>query len=450
MTTLGLIVIPLTVYAIFRPAFLPYLMAATMPLVSSSALEFSGNKVQPFFVAAIAPALLLGLRRSKPSNLGLLPVTLVAFFAATAVALPAVFRGIPVLVARGGVDEQVEAPGQLEFTISNLAQAGYFGLAVLVVVYFARNPPKNSRFIAAGFAVGTLLNLWALANQLIGIFYPREVFRTSLFGIHSDSYFNGAQRFSGIYSEPSMLATFSVAAGVYGLFALGTKTHRNAVGVFLLASNLTMLAMSYSGTAVAGGGLVAGLTVGVVVWRFVSGQSRVRAEVMLLMIVAAVVIATASAVVHDYAAALIEDKLRSSSYANRSGSNAFSWDLFLDTWYLGAGLGSSRPSSFAMLLLSNVGLVGTGLYVALVGRIALRARSIAEMRPELWALIGVLLVKVVAEPNLSNPIPWMLLAACAAAYSSGVDSEPRPSNTSTRTTAATGGRAAHHSSLPGT
>jgi hypothetical protein len=417
VTALGLIVILLTLSAIARPSVVPYLMAATMPLVSSSALEFAGNKVQPFFIAAIAPTVLLILRpRERSSRLGGLPVTAVAYCAMTAVLLPVVFAGRDVLIPRGGIDEQVADPGTLAPSLSNLAQAGYLGLAVLVIIYFAKNPPKDPGFLAFGFGVGTVLNLWALLGQVAGVFYPADVFRPTIYGVQSENVVNGVQRFSGIYSEPSMMATFAITGAIYGLLAMLSGGHHKGIAAALLVGNVVMLVMSYSGTAVIGGAIVGALSVGVFVWKFGTGQLKVAPSRMVLLLIGLVALVIASNVVFDYALQLLTNKLASSSYTNRSGSNSFSWDMFLDTWFVGVGLGASRPSSFALMLLSNVGLIGTGLLVGLAGRIVLRVRRISAVQPEVWAFVAVLVVKVVAEPNLSNPIPWMLLAACAAAY----------------------------------
>jgi hypothetical protein len=59
---------------------------------------------------------------------------------------------------------------------------------------------------------------------------------------------------------------------------------------------------------------------------------------------------------------LIFDKMDSQSGIERSFWNLTAWNSFLDSYGLGIGFGSTRASSFLLVLLSNTGLAGTILY----------------------------------------------------------------------------------------
>jgi len=63
---------------------------------------------------------------------------------------------------------------------------------------------------------------------------------------------------------------------------------------------------------------------------------------------------------------IIVNKLSSKSGIERSFWNKTAWDAFLGSLGLGIGLGSTRASSFFLILLSNVGLLGTILYFSAV------------------------------------------------------------------------------------
>ncbi len=54
----------------------------------------------------------------------------------------------------------------------------------------------------------------------------------------------------------------------------------------------------------------------------------------------------------------VNEKVGSASYNERSGANSESYDIFLDTFGIGVGLGANRASSLFPGVLSNTGLVG--------------------------------------------------------------------------------------------
>jgi hypothetical protein len=70
----------------------------------------------------------------------------------------------------------------------------------------------------------------------------------------------------------------------------------------------------------------------------------------------------------------VVNKLQSSSVIERSSWNEQAWSNFLDTYGAGVGLGSAHPSSFPLVLLSNVGAFGTLLFLLFLFRVFLRIR----------------------------------------------------------------------------
>lgn len=79
----------------------------------------------------------------------------------------------------------------------------------------------------------------------------------------------------------------------------------------------------------------------------------------------------------------ILNKAESDSGMDRSRLNAGTLQTFQDTGLLGAGLGGVRTSSFALTLVSNLGLIGMLAFLAGLFR---RGRSIAGCEPETLAL----------------------------------------------------------------
>jgi hypothetical protein len=428
VTLLGLIFIPWTLLVILRGAhnWVPWLLAAAMPFMTASAVIAGGSKVSPFYVAAFAPLVLLvskpGQRRSR--GLTQLVTLMVVYCIATALILPNLFAGTEVLVPRGGIDMQVLDPGELTFTVSNIAQSGYLVLSAAVLLYFSQHPPQRKHFLAFGFAVGTTLNMWALANQLTGVFFPKDIFDATVEGGERfSSYFGEDQRLRGVFSEPSYLAAFSVAGLVYAAAMVPKVSGRARTGFVALAgANVLALYYSFSGTAVAALAVTVALLVLIGGNTLIRGSRQIPVGAAVATLLAAALGVLLSPRLWDYGQNIIGQKVGTTSYSNRSGANSLSWDMVFQTGGFGVGLGSNRPSSFALMLLSNVGVIGTLLFVAVVVVVVRRALRVGGYEPELLALLAVLVAKVLAEPNLGNPTMWCALGACAAAFA--VTEEP--------------------------
>ena len=104
-------------------------------------------------------------------------------------------------------------------------------------------------------------------------------------------------------------------------------------------------------------------------------------------------------------------------------SDAFAIRIFFNTYGLGAGLGSNRPSSLVTYLLSNVGLVGCVLFGLFIARMlaalrdACRTERTTELRFVLWMIIGWLVAMVLSVPDLSFAPFWAILATAVSAVS---------------------------------
>jgi hypothetical protein len=113
------------------------------------------------------------------------------------------------------------------------------------------------------------------------------------------------------------------------------------------------------------------------------------------------------------ASQLTAEKLVSDSFANRWASSLFSMQVVVDTWGLGAGLGSNRPASFPFMLISCVGLIGATLFAYAIVKMIRAAWGQPESRPVAWALLAFFLTKAVAGANMSEPLMWLCLGICA-------------------------------------
>lgn len=423
VTALGLPFLLLLIVCLCgRRNLVPWALSAAMPFSQSAAVIIAGNTLQPFYLIAFAAvaylcADMLSARAKRPGPFTWLVVILLAIVALGSLVLPFVFEGTPVLVARGGIDEQAADPGDLQFSISNVAQTGYAALACAVVLFVSKISTGAKRYLALGFGIGTLLNGWALGAWALGRsnMFPSYLFDTNPKGHYYTNYDNGA-RIRGIFAEPSMLATFTLSAMVFFVaLALVSRGSRRALSVGGAIVNGLVLLSAFSGTGLIGFLVVATFAVFVYGGMFALGRAKLSPTLALLGLALFVVVTFIASRLVSYSSTLITDKIGSSSFDSRGTADQFSVRIFADTFGLGVGLGSSRPSSFLAMLISNVGLVGTLLFVALIACVIRAAwRNGGDYAPSMWALIAVIAAKVVGEPNMSAPVMWMAIAVCAS------------------------------------
>jgi hypothetical protein len=174
----------------------------------------------------------------------------------------------------------------------------------------------------------------------------------------------GLVRIQGTFGETSAFSAFTLP-----LFAFTTQCwingfHARKSGTMALVS-LALLLSSTSGTAYTGLALYLLCLSIALARRWLAGDLP---RPTALAAIAAVALATGCAVV-AFAPGVIDrianffqltvvNKLQSDSGLERSSWNRQAWQNFLDTSGIGVGLGSARASSFVLVLLSNLGVLG--------------------------------------------------------------------------------------------
>lgn len=183
----------------------------------------------------------------------------------------------------------------------------------------------------------------------------------------------GLMRIQGTFPEASAFAAFSLPLFAFSFNLWLSKVHTALSGLLAVCS-FGFLAFSTSGTAYAGlAGYFGALGLGLA-WRAYSTHRIPRARVLatvgmfaLTAIGAAVVLEMrVAARVGTFLDNMVFAKLDSPSGLERTAWSMQAWSNFLDTYGLGVGLGSARASSYAMVLLSNIGILGTAMFGAFV------------------------------------------------------------------------------------
>jgi hypothetical protein len=279
--------------------------------------------------------------------------------------------------------------------------------------------------LAALNVLAGLINVGESYGALPSVLEYTRTAQYAQFGLASGGEF---ARIQGTFSEASGFAGFSLP-----LFAFTTvlwiRNVRPVVSGLLAMATLVLLALSTSSTAyvsLAGYFTVLG---GTLLWRARSTGRVPRAGVLTLgVMVVVLLLGTMFAFEFDAAAKLsaffdatIGSKMESDSGVERASWNKQAWTNFIETYGMGIGLGTARTSSLAMALLSNVGLVGTILFVAFIAQVlrptarnvppSLAAISMAAQH----AVIATLFCALVSGTTIDLGLTFYAFAAAAAA-----------------------------------
>jgi hypothetical protein len=425
VTTLTLITMAVVLYGLVNARGYGRALALGGATPAGAAVVFGTTAVPTFYAVAIGAAVgvtarvLARTRRldrvGVPAVPGFAPlVALVTWSGLITLIAPLLFDGLSVVAPGSGVGQLTA--GQL--TSSNRAQLIYLLLGMCVVLFLARSRWATPAIIGTTVGLAILLSLWAYLGQTFGVPYWPGIFDNSPAFRYISSAPGGIPRFRGIFSEPAGLATSAVAAIGYMLSRAVHVGGLRRVGALLVAVTAGYLGwISTSATFIVAILALAVLAGIVHVYRILLHRGALTPAAVtftsMLAIAAVWLLPRLAAIVQQ----TLDTKISSSSYADRSGADQQSFQLVLQTFGMGTGLGSNRPSSFAAALLSAVGLPGALLFAALLVVLVREAAPVRAYRPVIWALVGLLVAKLISGPDLNDTsgILWMSLGLLARA-----------------------------------
>lgn len=436
VTSLTLLSALLVVLGAFTRLGYPRALALAGATSAGAALELTGRIVVPTFFAvaigAVAASVLLSpysgtSGRSVRPIPGMLPLVLFALWTTCITAAGAlIFGGTPVLNSAG---EVVSLGRGGLINVSNVAQLVYLWIGIAVVVVVARSSTTGVGVIGLGLTVAVLLNTWSLLNRDFGVPFPLGFFDNSPNFRFIDSAAGGVERFRGIMAEPSSVAGIAIPALVFAIAYLPQSSGWRRVGTWILAGLALWIGLISTSTSFIVAGLaMIGVALLVFLVRFVARHMRVGPLAWVGGSLAGVVLAFVMPRFMNFLAIVIGKKFESASYADRSGADQFSFDLALDTFGLGVGLGSNRPSSFVAALLSQTGVLGFVLYVVAVLVMMRAASRFHAARPALWVMLSLLIGKVFNGPDLGDTtgLTWLTLGVLAHAALQRCENPERP------------------------
>lgn len=449
MTLLGAFFIPITLLCLlWRPArLLPLLVVASVFEAGSVTNGSVGSfvfGVSPFYLVEICMAFCL-LRHVWNGGALLPPETaptrgiavgLIAFLGwslATSFLMPHLFAGMPISSPRDRTEVDLVTGNltPLQWTFSNLGQGMYLALNVgaALFAFLVVQTRKQAEGLASALRCAVFLVVAAGVLQYVlprvGGAYPYATFNNNPNTVAGtsplDQDIEGFTRISSTFAEPMNSGSF-LAAVAGGLLASYLRGRRGIGALLFLLAVMFVLLQTTSTTGY--------VTVVVMLLPLLvyfnplarpggSGQPSFFKGWAATVFPAIAVVGAALWLVPGLFQAFIPmtvDKSEGMSYLSRVAVEQASFAMFADTYGLGVGLGSSRPASLLMTLLSTVGMVGTGLFALSLYRIARlfpgrRARS--QLQMSFWALAG-LLVASMGVPDINRPALWALLIVLPA------------------------------------
>jgi hypothetical protein len=277
---------------------------------------------------------------------------------------------------------------------TNLTQSGYAlgGVCAFVAVRTllerrgVLDHLRDAVLLLAGLnCLAALINLGEFYLGLPGLL---EYVRTGGYAMFDNYEVAGLMRIQGTFSETSAFSGFTLPLFAF-TFSLWLYKVRTAYSGVLALSSLVFLLISTSGTAYIGLAFYLSCLALGLAWRGIVFGRVPRLGALLLMGMLAPLITCGVFIFEPELAERVADvfeitvlnKMQSSSGVERSSWNQQAWSNFLDTYGVGVGLGSARASSYPLVLLSNVGVIGTLFFLVFLIRL-FRSNTLHHASPD--------------------------------------------------------------------
>ena len=336
---------------------------------------------------------------------------LIIWIVGSAFLLPRLFDGATNVFSLSRSLDNDGGTTPLHATSGNLSQAVYAIGGFMVACgtsAFARRP-GGSNAVLSGLVLITSLDIgFAILDVITSATHTGfilDAIHTASYAFLTDDELGGLKRISGSFSEASAFATFSLTMlGVnFALFVQKVRPRFTGPASLMLTA---FIALSTSSAGYAGLGVfyalffAYALVVGILFRRrrviaiaFGTICAGLFSASFVFLLVPSVAKIATTVITQSLLA-----KGASDSAIERGSWNAQALQVFEDTHWLGAGIGSTRVSNYALVLLSNLGAIGFCLFVLLVLRVTLSKISpimVNEERGIVWAArIGILVTLV--------------------------------------------------------
>jgi hypothetical protein len=306
----------------------------------------------------------------------------------SAIMLPRVLSGlVEIMTVDRDSGESVTVLVPLRPVSGNITQSGYAmgaAMAFMSMRVLLSREGRMQHFKRAVLMIGTLDVLFALLNlaEFYAGFPPvLETLRNAGYVQFNNDVSGGLVRIQGTFPETSMFSMFTIPLFAFCL-SLWLKDRSSRYAGVLAAALLSLLLLSTSTTAYTAIAIYMAGVCAQLLWVAYAKGNLPRLE-WIVMGVGTIVLVVGGAFVFELEVTkrvleffdlTVASKLSSRSGDMRALWNAQAWANFRDTYGLGVGMGSARASSFALVLLSNLGALGTLMFLAFLREVWVGAR----------------------------------------------------------------------------
>ena len=460
---IGLITFGVGVLAVMRSTAMALALACCAGLLgAASAMSFGSANITPghlslgFLVVAVLirnrgfDYATLAMQRGRP---GFILLLLCIWGFGSAILMPRLFAG-EFMIFPMNSDRKFIIEVPLYPSGANFNQAVYFAAALFIFAAVSSMARTNDMLKRAGGAliIASALNLIIVlidtATFAVGAVNALDFIRNADSSQNFSHKFMGVKRVTGAFPEAATFATFSV-----GLFAFNFRLWRGGVrpettGLIAL---LTFFAILFAFSSTGYLALICYLAVAYarVLGRtdgrrsLASRSSTNRIIFISLGPLAALAAAAAVAIKPDLLTPVMEtfDQSITSKLGSASGVERTSWNMgglraFIETYGLGAGVGSVRTSSFLVGVMANLGLIGLVLFGVFFMRLFLEDVSkrsrLANDESHQYASAGragcfaILIASAVSSSSVDLGIHFYVMAGIACAslfYRTGIQEQ---------------------------
>lgn len=318
------------------------------------------------------------LAEMSPRRVLFLYVLLLLWVVPSGLILPRLFQGA---VEVNSLERTVidSGPVPLKPSSGNITQSVYalgsFVLA-LCVCTLARRPGGYAALLSALLVLTGLNIAFAIIDLVTAATHTGfllDVIHTGAYAFLTEDESNGLKRISGSFTEASTFASFSLDLLAVNLALFVLRVRPKLTGFYSLALVFFLL-LSTSSTAYAGLAVFGIAFAAYAAWTMiVAGHARAFKILVLLGLCGTFFVCVAVVLAPGFAAAAwdvidttVLHKATSESALERGALNTQAGKVFVETYGLGAGIGATRTSNYLYLLASNLGVLGLGLFGALI------------------------------------------------------------------------------------
>jgi hypothetical protein len=442
VTIFGWIFLPVLLgVCLFRRTWLPGLLLLSAVLQATAIVNLpAGDRsfgVSPYNLTALFAFLVFVLRYwhgerafSLVASLGIPTLALGLFVLVSvlgAFVLPHVFAGVSVYLLFGPFPMDVP-PEPLRWTMSNAVQAVNLCVHTTVLLFLAQARTRNDwqplgliKGVSLGFILVLIAGLWERASILWGLPSGND-FWVSNAGYYISSLAalpGGWVRVGTPFSEPSYASVYlvSITLGLLAVAAFG-RQQRRALYLAVVAGLALINTFGATGWAAGGVALLALLfwLSAKAIWsrdQFLMQRAKWAWAGMLLitlLVLWLLMLSPFAPKLNLVMDNLIFSKLEWDPKEVRHSSNLMALRIGQDTMGLGVGLGSHRASSFFASLLANTGVLGFGLFVAMLMSLLWRywrAPHLSDMQIFVAAALPTATLAMgLGIPDLNIPMYW--------------------------------------------